>query len=357
MNYAEPNPELYNLPMTADAFNGMPYRRLGGSGLRASDVGLGTWKIGYPETGDGARVDEKTALQIFDRAIELGVTFWDTANRYNASSGNAERIIGTWFKHNPDQRRNVVLATKMRWAMDGRTPNHSGLSRGNILDAVYASLARLQLDYVDVLYFHGFDATVPAEESLAAIEDLVRRDLVRYFAVSNFTVDQLALYRAIEQGASVRCRMVAVQNQFDILHGESAKHPGVLAYAAQTGLSFIAWSPLARGLLTEKYLDLSTVGPGDRLYDEGTLETDTDPKTVKKVRQLANLAHEWDLTLNQLAIAYMLGLPGMGPVIPSVSSVDQLESNAAAGKIALGEEQKARVRQVLEGQPLASAED
>jgi aryl-alcohol dehydrogenase-like predicted oxidoreductase len=347
MVHSQPHPELYNVPMTADDFHGMPYLRLGRSGLRASKVGLGTWKIGLPETGDGARVDAGTAFQIFDRAIELGVTFWDTANRYNDASGNSERVIAAWFQNNPDQRRNVVLATKMRWGMDGHTPNHSGLSRGNILDSVYASLARLQLDYVDLLYFHGFDSTVPVEESLAAIEDLVSRDLVRYFAVSNFTADQLALYQAAEGSASTRCRVLAVQNRFDILNGESENYAGALEYAAREGISFVAWSPLARGLLTERYLDRSKVGPGDRLHDEGTFKDDTRGQVLAKLRQLADLAHEWDLELSQLALAYMLSLRGMGPVIPSVSTVEQLESNAVAGQVTLSAVQKNQVREVL----------
>jgi len=295
-------------------------------------------------------VNEQTALKILDRAIELGVTFWDTANRYNAASGNSERVIGTWIRHNPDQRRNIVLATKLFGGMDGRTPNHSRLSRANILDSFYASLERLQVDRADLLYFHAFDPFTPVEESLAAVEDLVQRDLVRYFGVSNFTVDQLALYQAVEKSSSIRCRVVAVQNQFDILHGESASHPGVLAYAARTGISFVAWSPLARGLLTERYLNLSNAGPGDRLYDEGVLEKVATKPVMTKLHRLAVLAHEWDLTLNQLALAYMLTLPGMGPVIPGVSSIAQLESNAAAGQITLSEEQKRQVEAALETQ-------
>ena len=91
----------------------MPYRRLGSSGLQVSAMGLGTWKFGYPETGDGARTNEQESLQILDRALELGVTFWDTANRYNASSGNSERVLGTWLRSNPEQRRNVAIATKL----------------------------------------------------------------------------------------------------------------------------------------------------------------------------------------------------------------------------------------------------
>jgi aryl-alcohol dehydrogenase-like predicted oxidoreductase len=346
MDHTKPHLDLYNVPWTTDSFNGMPYRVLGRSGLRVSNVGLGTWKMGYPETGDGSRVPEKTAWQILDRAIELGVTFWDTANRYNNASGNSERIIGLWLKANPDQRRNVVLATKMFGGMDGLTPNHSRLSRGNILDSVYASLQRLRVDYIDLLYFHAYDPTTPIEESLAAVEDLIRRDLVRYFAVSNYTVEQLRIYLMAET-SFVRCRPLAVQNGFDILHGE-LNQPGVLDFAARVGVSFIAFSPLGRGLLTERYLEPAKAGKGDRLVDEGTLETDTAGPVMLRLQRLASLAHEWGMSVNQLALAYMLTLPGMGPVIPSASSVAQIESNAAAGKITLTDEQLMRIRQALQ---------
>jgi aryl-alcohol dehydrogenase-like predicted oxidoreductase len=344
VDHSRPQPELYNLPFTVDEFNGMSYRWLGRTGLRVSPVALGLWKLGYPETGDGARVDEKTAFNIFDRAVELGVTFWDTANRYNDASGNSERVIGAWLKRNPDQRRNIVLATKVFGAMDGRTPNHCRLSRGNILESVYASLERLQLDYVDLLYFHSFDPLTPADESLAAVEDLVLWDLVRYFGVSNFTVGQLKFYQALLEQLSVRCRLAAVQNEFNILHGEASPYQGVLEYAASTGISVVPYGALARGLLSERYLDSSKAGPGDRLYDEGTLETDASGPAMERVRRLAGLAHEWGVELSRLAIAYTLTLPGMGPVITAVSSVQQLESNAAAATLTLTNEQRERVK-------------
>ncbi|MBP1991792.1 aldo/keto reductase [Paenibacillus eucommiae] len=343
MDYSIPNQSLYNIPFRHDEFNGMPFRSLGASGLRVPNVGLGTWKIGYPETGDGSRVDEQTAFQIFDRAVELGVTFWDTANRYNAASGNSERVIGNWFNANPGQRRNVVIATKMFGAMDGVTPNHSGLSRGNIIDSVYASLGRMRIDYIDVLYFHGFDGNTPIEESLAAVEDLVRQNLIRYFAVSNFSVEQLAAYQKVEQAMSVRCRVLAVQNQYDILAGERLQ--GVLDHAKGTGVSFIPWSPMARGLLTSRYLDPAKIGSGDRLHDEGDA---AQPEAVMSIlRQLAELAQDWDMELSQLVIAYMLTIPGMGTIIPSSSNLKQLESNAAAGRIVLSGEQQLRTADVL----------
>jgi 1-deoxyxylulose-5-phosphate synthase len=338
---------FYNLPFVTDEFNGMPYVQLGGSGLRVSKIGLGTWKYGYPERDDGSRVGEKEAFKIFDRAVEVGITHWDTANRYNSSSGNSERVIGKWLKANPTQRRNVVIATKVFGAMDGLTPNHCRASRINILEAVYASLTRLETDYIDLLYLHNYDSTCPVKESLAAVEDLVQGDLVRYFAVSNFTVDQMRLYQAVADSRFIRTRMVAVQNQYDIFNKEP-NQPGVLDYCAKTGISLIAFSPLGGGFLTDRYLDKSKVGSGDRLYDEGRFKKEVTKEKVKKLTKLSRLAEKWGMEINQLALAYMMTLPGMGPVIPSSSKVKQIESNAEAGKIKFTDEQIAKIKVVVE---------
>lgn len=347
MDHKKPDTSLYNIPFTVSSFNNMPFRRLGRSGLSVSDVGLGAWKFGYPATGDGSRVDEVTAFEIFDRAIGLGVTFWDTANRYNNASGNSERIIGKWFRQNPSQRRNVALATKMYGCMDGLTPNHCGLSRGNILDSVYASLDRLDTDHIDLLYFHSFDSTVDIEESLTAVEDLARQDCIRYFGVSNFSVSNLEAFHRIQSGMSIRNKISAVQNKYDLLTGEAENYRGVLDYASQHGISFIAWSPLARGLLTERYLDISKVGSGDRLFDEKILEESRNESHLLALQTLSTLARQSGCTINQLVLSYMLGMPGMGPVIPSSSSVAQLESNAAAAKLVLSEDQKETIRKIL----------
>lgn len=347
MNHLEPQIALYNVPFRTYEYRGMPFRPLGGCGLQVPNIGLGTWKFGYPQTGDGSRVDEQSAYAIFARSIELGATLWDTANRYNAASGNSERLIGKWLKQHPGERRNVIIATKVFGGMDGLTPNHSGLSRNNIVDSVHACLQRLQLDYIDVLYFHGFDSVVPIEESLSTIEDLVRQGLIRYFAVSNFSVEQLEAYRAIQERLSIRSRIAAVQNQYDILHGESPERSGVLEYCARHQIAFVAWSPLAGGLLTQRYLDPSQASAGDRLVDEGLLERMTAPSTMAKLHQLASLASAWDMGLSQLAMAYMLTLPGMGPIIPSSSTVRQIESNAAAGRITLTNEQLKQVQGVV----------
>jgi 1-deoxyxylulose-5-phosphate synthase len=199
-----------------------------------------------------------------------------------------------------------------------------------------------------MLYFHLYDKETPIEESLAAIEDLVQRDLVRYFGVSNFTVDHLEQYQAMEKRLSPRCRAVAVQNRLDILRGEQADKKGVLRFCADHGVSFVPYSPLAGGLLSDRYVDLSKVGRGDRLFDEGSLSKVAEQALLARQQALAALAHEWGIELSQLALAYMLTLPGMGSLIPAASTVQQLESNAQAGKITLSEEQKMLVRAIVE---------
>ena len=348
MNLLKPNTALYGLPPTSDSFHGMPYRNLGRTGLRAGVVGLGTWKYGFPETGDGARVDEKTAYAVFDRAWELGVTFWDTANRYNASSGNSERLIGRWFAENPALRRDIVLATKLGGLMDGTTPNHGGLSRQNILDAVYASLERLQTDHIDLLYFHRTDSRTEAEESIAAVEDLIRGDMVRYFAVSNCGPEAYAAFEAARRTeGSVRTRIAAVQNGFDLIRGENENGRGMFDICRRDGVSYIAWSPLGEGLLTGRYNDPAKVSDKDRLFGrEKPLYL--DPAVHESLGRLAQIAQELGVTMTRMVLAYMLTLPGMTHVIPASSSVAQLEDNAAAAQLALDSDVRARIAAALE---------
>lgn len=335
-------PSSEQFPFETTEFNGMPYRSFGRTGLQTSVMGLGTWKFGYPETGDGSRSDEATSLAIMDRAHELGVTFWDTANRYNDGTGNSERVIGRWFDANPSKRRDIVLATKVYGGMDGHTPNHSGLSRVQIIEGVKACLARLGQEWIDVLWFHRFDDHTPVEESLEAVEDLVSQGLVHYLGVSQFTVENLESYLSASEKISRRVRIAAVQNRFDPVNGED--QPGVLDFCAAEGLSFVPFSPLGQGLLTDRYLDPAKVGKGDRLHDQGA---QIPEEKIAVVRRLAALAQEWGHSTSQLALAYLAHLPGMGVQIPSSSNVAQLEANAASGQIELSADQVAQLDQIF----------
>lgn len=345
-NYLETNLKTIGIPYTIEDFNGMPYNKMGTSGLQISKVGLGTWKFGLPETGDGARVDKDTSLKIMDAAIDEGITFWDTANRYNNSSGNSERVIGTWFKANPGLRNYVILATKLFGATDGLTPNHCRLSRSNILESTYASLERLQTDYVDIMYFHMFEGETPIEESLMAIEDLISQDLIRYFGVSNFKVENLKEYTKYFD-IFKRSRIQIVENRYDILHKEWEGYEGVLDYCAENNLSFIPWAPLRQGLLTERYLDKSKVGRGDRLFDENALDKELTSDISEKLNKLADIAHRYDMTLQNQTVAYMLTHNAIGSIIVSSSSVEQLKDNAKAGKITLSKEQISEIENII----------
>ena len=345
-NYLEPNPKTFGLSHTIDDFNGMPYRRLGKSGLKISKIGLGTWKFGLPETGDGSRVDKQTALKIMDAAIENGVTFWDTANRYNNSSGNSERVIGSWFKANSNLRNYVILATKLFGATDGLTPNHCRLSRRNILESTYASLERLQTDYVDIMYFHMYEGETPVEESLMAIEDLISQDLIRYFGVSNFKVENLEEYVKYSDEFK-RSHIHVVENRYDILYKEWEGYEGVLDYCAENNISFVPWGPLRQGLLTERYLDKNKVGKGDRLFDENSLDKELTPEIYEKLKKLADVAHKYGMTLQNQTLAYMLTLPAMTSMIVASSTVEQLIDNAKVGNITLSKEQIDEIEKII----------
>jgi aryl-alcohol dehydrogenase-like predicted oxidoreductase len=347
MDLSIPQPQFFKAPLEINQFHNMPYQPLGRSGLWAPRIGLGTWKYGMPETGDEARVDQRTAMQIFDRAVELGVTFWDTAARYNNASGNSERVIGAWLAANPDQRRNVIIATKLYGGMDGLTPNHCRLTRGNIKASVDASLKRMGTDYIDLLYFHHYDPVTPVEESCSAVDDLVRSDKIRYLGVSNFTIDQLKQHQEMEAVFGNRIRIIAVQNQYDILRKEPAEYLGVLDYVRGQHCDFVAYSPLAEGFLTDRYLDISRVQPGDRIYDQGMLNQLATPDLLAKLRRLGDLAHQWGIELSQLVLAYLLTLPGMGPVIPAATTVRQLESNAKSARIQLSGEQCCLIERIV----------
>ena len=336
--------EAIHYPYKTKDFNGMPYRRLGDCGLSVSNVGLGTWKFGFPDTGDGSRVDAVTGYSILNRALELGVTFWDTANAYNAGTGQSEQVIGKWFQANKSARRNIVLASKVEVGLEGFTPNHSGLSRENILDGVDGCLRRLGVDYIDLLYFHHKDPDVPVQESLEAVEDLVRAGKVRYFAVSNFQVPDLKEYAIVNEGMTRRTRVSAVQNEYNILLGETM--PNVLDYCSQNGIAFIAYSPLGRGLLSGKYRKVEDMGDNTRMVQDKLLSRYSQD-VMEKLNKLIDLSKEVDIPLPMLTLAYMLTLQGMGPVIPACSSIEQLEQNAKAGTVKLDDCVISKIKEIV----------
>jgi aryl-alcohol dehydrogenase-like predicted oxidoreductase len=247
---------------------------VGRSGLWVSEVGLGLWKWGDPSY-DGSRVGEHEGFKILDRALELGVFFWDTANSYNWGSGNSERLIGRYFASRGRRiREQVVLATKIANPVREEheeeadfTPNQRGASRLYIRRAVEGCLRRLQTDYIDLLYVHypvldeRGEYETPLEETWGTLDDLIFEGVVCYLGVSNYNIKQIEeaqrALRGVAKDASRR--IVAVQNPYNLLERkaiskeENISEAEFLRYIREAEIGLVPCFPLAAGMLTGKY--------------------------------------------------------------------------------------------------------
>lgn len=347
--------------MERKKYNGMHYRRCGDSGLWLSEIGLGLWKWGYPDY-DGARIGEHAGFQVLDRALELGITHWDTANSYNNGSGNCERLLGKYFKSRDSFARDqVVLATKIRNPVRGEheenrsfSPNEMGSSRKYIVQSVDDSLRRLGTDRIDILYHHMPNLTkdgdweTPLDESWATYEDLIRRGKVLYMAVSNRTGSQLSAENAMLKQVSGRMadRIIAVQNRYNLVDrgvvGGDESEADFLKRIADEKIGLIPLVPLAVGFLTGRYRRGQTdqqgrlAQPGDKMWADAYL-TDRNYDVIDAMDTIA-AAHE--ATIAQVAIAWLLAHEEIPSVIAGVTRMEHLEDNAKAGGVELSQEER-----------------
>jgi aryl-alcohol dehydrogenase-like predicted oxidoreductase len=303
------------------------YRRLGRSGLKVSEVSLGSW------TTYGGSVDSSEAVAIVRRAFELGVNLFDTADVY--VRGAAETVLGEALSALP--REQVVIATKcMGRVWDG--PLGAGLSRKHIFDALDQSLRRLRTDYVDLYQLHAPDKDAPIEETLRAFEDLVRSGKVRYVGFSNYDREPALARRALElQKQSGWDVMVSSQPRWNLLdrHVEQEHE----ALCRKWGVGMIVYSPLAQGVLTNKYRGMAkpegsraTTKFGHFLESEGALT----PANVAAAERFAAWAEKHGGgTPAQLALAWVLKHDTVASAIIGASRLDQLEENVKAAGIQL----------------------
>ena len=218
----------------------MNYRRLGRSGLKVSELCLGAW-INF-----GDRIADEQTFAVLDTAVEQGINFFDTADVY--AGGKAEEVMGRWMKGK--DRRPLVVATKCRGRMwDG--PNGEGASRKHVFEAVEDSLRRLQTDYIDLYQIHWPDADTPAEETVRALDDLVSQGKIRYFGWSNHDATQIEERARVSDRLGLN-RAVSLQNYYNML-GRGVEET-VIPRCEEEGLGQIPYSPLAQGLLSDKYL-------------------------------------------------------------------------------------------------------
>lgn len=314
----------------------MQHTRLGRTGLKVSRLCLGTMTFGY-------QCDERTSFAIMDHAADAGITFFDSADVYpigSAETGRTEEIIGKWLNGKRDR---FILATKC-FGRTGPNPWEMGASRKHILDAVEQSLRRLGTDYIDLYQLHGYDPDTPIDETLRALEDLVRSGKVRYVGCSNWLAYQLA--RAIGRSEAMGVvRFDSVQPRYNLLFREIERE--LLPLCAEDGVGVIPYNPIAGGLLSGKHnpeagpeegsrFTLGSAGPRyrDRYWHEGMFAT---------VEELRPIAAEAGMSMVQMAVAWVLANPAITAPIVGASRPEQLADSVAAVDTPLSPELKTRL--------------
>lgn len=297
----------------------MKYRNLGQSGLRVSEIGLGSW-LTY-----GTATERQTAVECIHRAYDLGINFFDTANAYNR--GQAELLVGEALRSYP--RESYVLATKVYFPM-GEGPNDSGLSRKHIIEQCEASLKRLGVDYVDLYQCHRYDTTVPLEETLRALDDLVAHGKILYAGVSEWSAAQITHAKAIEDRRNLR-PLVSNQPIYNMLVRYIEKE--VIPISQQFGMGQVVFSPLAQGILTGKYRPQQPVPVDSRAANDSTnlwIQSYLKDEVLESVVKMEYIAKSLGASLSQLALAWVLRQQNVSSAIIGASRPSQIEENIKA---------------------------
>ena len=297
----------------------MQYRALGRTGVKVSEICLGAMMF-------GGRTQPEDAYAIIDVALDRGINFIDTANVYN--QGRSEEAVGEALKRRGVRDR-VVLATKVHGSMDAEDPNAAGNSRRHIIQQCEASLRRLQTDWIDLYQLHRPQSDIPIDETLRAMEDLVRAGKVRYVGTSNFAAWQLVESFGVSERAGLS-RVICDQPPYNLLDRRVERE--LLPMARTYGMAIIPWSPLGGGLLTGKYRR------GDPMPEDGRFTLSESPMHRKRLTErlwdvidgLEPMATEKGVTMSQLALAWVRQQPGVTSPIIGPRTMEQFEDNMGA---------------------------
>ena len=307
-----------------------PYRPLGSTGLSVSPFCLGTATF-------GGQCDERESFGIMDRALDLGITFFDTADKYPLGSGPAdagvtESIIGRWWKGRRDQ---IILLSKVHGAT-GPRPWDGGLSRRHIMNAVEASLRRLNTDYLDIYQLHRPDPATPIDETLSTLDDIVRQGKVRYIGCANFLAYQLAT--ALGRSDVNRWhRFTSLQSRYNLLFREHERE--LFPLSRQEGIGILAYNVLAAGMLTGKHRPDGSSQVGTRFSKPGIgdlyLQRYWSDDKFAAIEQLRAIADDAGCSLAALATAWTLGRPGISSVILGATRPEHLDQSVASSALVL----------------------
>ncbi|MBE3598668.1 MAG: aldo/keto reductase [Limnochordaceae bacterium] len=315
----------------------LEYVRLGRAGVKVSRLCLGCMNFGW-------RTDEDESIRIIHRALDAGVNFLDTANVYG-NRGGSETIVGKALKGRRDQ---VVLATKVFGEM-GSGPNDRGTSRRHIMQQVEASLRRLQTEWIDLYQLHRPDPDTPMDETLSALDDLVRQGKVRYIGTSTFPAWQLVQMLWISDRMGFE-RIVSEQPPYSIF--DRRVETELLPACQAHGIGVIPWSPLAGGWLAGRYRRGAPIPEDARASDPNRrkwmgLDDEKAERRYDAVEEIEKLAKQRGVTISQFALAWVMAHPAVTAPIIGPRTLDQLEDNLRAAEIQLSGEEKEQVDRVV----------
>jgi aryl-alcohol dehydrogenase-like predicted oxidoreductase len=304
----------------------MQYRKLGTSGMYVSAIALGNWAT------HGETVDQDLATECVRKALDLGITTFDTADAYAGTK--AESMLGEALKG--VRREGVEVMTKAFFPT-GPGKNDRGLSRKHVMESINGSLRRLQMDYVDVYQAHRYDYETPLEETMGAFADIVHAGKAHYVGVSEWTVEEIRAGAAL--AAELGIRFVSSQPQYNMLW--RVIEPEVVPVCEELGITQVCWSPLAQGVLSGKYSG-STAPAGSRFSDDdGGLKSEhkfMQPEVLERVEKLKPIAQDLGVPLATLAVAWVLANPNVSAAIVGASRPEQLDDTVKAADLVLGRE-------------------
>src|SRR3954452_3320654 len=315
----------------------MKYRYLGDSGLKVSEITYGNWLT------HGSQVENDTAVQCVHAALDAGISTFDTADVY--ANTVAEEVLGTALQG--QRRESLEIATKVFGPTGPKGHNDVGLSRKHILESINASLNRLQTDYVDLYQAHRYDVFTPLEETMQAFADVVRQGKALYIGVSEWTAEQIREGHRLATDLGIQ--LISSQPQYSMLW--RVIEDEVVPTCAELGVSQIVWSPIAQGVLSGKYTPGQAPPEGSRATDEkggaNMIKRFMDDDVLTRVQALKPVADELDLTMAQLAVAWVLQNDNVAAALVGASRPEQVTENVKAAGVRIPAELMAKIDDTL----------
>jgi aryl-alcohol dehydrogenase-like predicted oxidoreductase len=313
------------------------FRHLGSSGLKVSEISYGNWLT------HGSQLEEDTAKACVRRALDEGITTFDTADVYANTA--AESVLGRALRG--VRRESVEVCTKVYWPTGPGGPNDSGLSRKHIHESINASLSRLETDYVDLYQAHRYDYETPLEETMEAFADVIRQGKALYIGVSEWTAEQIRAGHALAR--ELRIPFVSNQPQYNLLW--RVIEAEVVPTSRELGIGQICWSPLAQGVLTGKYLPGEPPPEESRAAHESAgqpLRSRMNDDVLARVQHLKPIAEQAGLSLAQLAVAWVLANPAVSSAIIGASRPEQVSENVKASGQKLSDDVLAKIDEIVD---------